>query len=85
MEKWSDLFSRTLSATPADLPPLVIDVDATRWMTKTSQGPPRLMSATKEKHVKAFVEEGLAQRIIRPSTQAHYSQVHLVPKPAGVT
>ena len=36
IEKWSDLFSRTLSATPADLPPLVIDVDTTRWMTKTS-------------------------------------------------
>jgi hypothetical protein len=42
-----------------------------------------MMSAVKEQHVKAFIEEGLSQGIIRPSTEAHYSQIHLVPKPAG--
>ena len=83
LEPWRDIFSRTLSNTPAKLEPLEIIVDSTKWETRTSQGPPRMMSSEKEEHIRKFVEEGLSQGIIRPCKEAHYSQVHLVPKPAG--
>ena len=76
-----DIFSCTLSKEPANLAPLEIEVDAEKWQTRRSQGPPRIMSFEKEKHLRSFVEEGLRYEIIRPSTACHYSQVHLVPKP----
>jgi hypothetical protein len=81
LEDWRDVFSRTLAKEPANLTPLEIQVDAVKWKTKKSQGPPRMMSFEKEQHIRSFVEEGLANNIIRPSSATHYSQVHLVPKP----
>jgi len=83
LESYKDLFSRTLSATPAKLPPLEIEVDSKRFLTRTSQGPPRMMTAEKERHIEQFIKEGLESDIIRASNAAHYSQVHLVPKPTN--
>ena len=83
LEDYRDLFSRTLSATPAALPPLEIEVDSKKFMTKASQGPPRMMTAEKESHIRKFITEGLESDIIRPSNAAYYSQVHLVVKPTN--
>jgi hypothetical protein len=81
LERWKEVFSRTLSSEPAQLAPLEITVDAEKWETRRSQGPPRIMSFEKEQHLRKFIEESVANNIIRPSTASHYSQVHLVPKP----
>ena len=78
---WRDIFSQSLNAVPADLPPLVVEIDQGIFMTRRSQGPPRMMTSEKELHIKKFIEEGLRNNIIRPSHQAYYSQVHLVAKP----
>jgi hypothetical protein len=85
LERWRDVFSRTLTSEAAKLPPLEITVDAEKWETKRSQGPPRMMSFEKETHLRKFIEESIANKIIRPSTASHYSQVHLVPKPPNAT
>ena len=38
LEKWRDIFSRTLTSEPAKLSPLEITVNAEKWETKRSQG-----------------------------------------------
>ena len=81
LQDYRDLFSRKLNAIPADLPPLKIEVDCKKFMTKQSQGPPRMMTVEKEQHIRKFIAEGLESDIIRASNAAHYSQVHLVAKP----
>ena len=81
LTKYEDLFSRNLNAIPADLDPLEIEVDSKKFMTKQSQGPPRMMTTEKESHIEKFIAEGLKSNIIRPSKATHYSQVHLVAKP----
>jgi len=43
LAEWRDIFSRTLSKEPANLAPLEIEVDAEKWQTRQSQGPPRIM------------------------------------------
>ena len=85
LSQWRDIFSRTLGKEPAHLPPMELKVDARKWETRRSQGPPRVMSIDKERHLRNFIEESLANDIIRPSTSNHYSQVHLVPKPQSLT
>jgi len=42
---WRDIFSRSLNAVPADLPPLVVEIDQGIFMTRRSQGPPRMMTS----------------------------------------
>ena len=84
LQDYRDLFSRKLNAIPANLPPLAIEVDSKKFMTKQSQGPPRMMTAEKERHIEKFIAEGLESKIIRASNAAHYSQVHLVAKPMNI-
>jgi len=59
LEEYRDLFSRHLNAIPADLPPLELDVDKDRFFTRTNQGPPRIMTVKKERHMRKFIQEGL--------------------------
>jgi hypothetical protein len=81
LQDYKDLFSRTLNPIPADLPSLTIEVNKEKFMTKQSQGPPRMMTIDKEQHIRKFIDEGLESNIIRASNAVHYSQVHLVAKP----
>ena len=59
-----------------------LEVDKTKFHVNATQGPPRVMTSEKETHMKKFIGEGLAPKVIRPSNLAYYSQVHLVPKPS---
>jgi hypothetical protein len=81
LAEWRDLFSSSLRHEPADLDPLVIEVDKSKWDVRQNTGPPRMLSLQKESHLRKFIDEGLAHGIIRRSTATHYSQVFLVPKP----
>ena len=81
LSQYRDLFSRTLSVTPALLEPLTIEIDRAKFETKQAQGPPRIMSAEKDAHMEKFITEGLKSNVIRPSNSRYYSQVHLVVKP----
>jgi hypothetical protein len=81
LSEYRDLFSRTLSVTPALLEPLTIEIDKAKFETKKAQGPPRMMSAEKDAHMEKFITEGLKSKVIRPSNARYYSQVHLVVKP----
>ena len=81
LSQYKDLFSRTLSVEPALLPPLSIEIDRAKFETRKAQGPYRLMSVDKDKHMAKFIEEGLRTNVIRRSSACYYSQVHLVAKP----
>ena len=81
LSEYRDLFSRTLSVTPALLEPLTIEIDRAKFETKQAQDPPRMMSTEKDIHMEKFITEGLKSNVIRPSNARYYSQVHLVIKP----
>ena len=81
LSEYRDLFSRTLSATPALLQPLTIEIDRAKFETPQAQGPPRMMTVEKDIHMEKFITEGLKSNVIRPSNARYYSQVHLVVKP----
>ena len=55
LSKYKDLFSLTLSVEPALLPPLRIEIDKAKFETRRAQGPYRLMSVGKDKHMAKFI------------------------------
>ena len=67
----------------ADIPPLEFDIDIEKWQQPSNSGPPRLQTVAKEEEIRQQVTDMLAAKIIRPSQQPYYSQVHLTPKPDG--
>ena len=81
--EYVDIFSRTLSDIPADIPPLEFDIDLEKWQQPSNSGPPRLQTVAKEEEIRQQVTDMLHAKIIRPSQQPYYSQVHLTPKPEG--
>jgi len=58
---------------------LVNDTD--RWYAPANRQPPRLQTTAKEEEIKRQIQSMLKIGIIQRSTEGHYSQVHLVPKP----
>ncbi len=78
--EYVDIFSRTLSDIPADIPPLEFDIDLKKWQIPANSGPPRLQTVAKEEEIRQQVTDMLQAKIIRPSQQPYYSQVHLAPK-----
>jgi hypothetical protein len=80
VNEYKDIFSRTLTATPAQVPPLEIQVDTTRWHSSASHLPPRLQGVVKGEEIRIQTTQMLGLNLIQPSQEAHYSQVHLVRK-----
>ena len=74
-------FSVELSPEPARIPPMELAVDRAKWQVRSNSGPPRNQSAVKQKATAEHVQDMLEKEVIEPSTAAHYSHVHLTPKP----
>jgi hypothetical protein len=81
VRQYADIFSETVRAEPADLPPMELVVDQTKWDDVRNRGPPRVQTKDKEAEIRKQVQKLLAANVIEVSTAAQYSQVHLVPKP----
>ena len=64
-------------------PPLEFDVDLEKWQQPINSGPPRLQTVAMEEEIRQQVTDMLAAKIIRPSQQPYYSQVHLTAKLEG--
>ena len=79
--EYKDIFSSTLTATPAHVNPLVLTVDETKWLTKRNKAPARLQTPTKSQEVYDQIQKMQKAGIIRPSQAEAYSQVLLTPKP----
>ena len=80
-----DVFSTSVRAEPADVTPMEVNVDLNMWNKPANAGPPRKQSLVKEKAIIGQVTPLLSSRVIQPSTQPYYSQVHMVPKVTSPT
>ncbi len=79
--EFNDIFSAELKPTPAKLTPMEIRVDTARWQSNKNRLPPRTQTRAKEEEIKRQINNMLAQKVIKPSQSAYYSQVQLTPKP----
>jgi len=78
--EFSDIFSETVRLEPADIPPLEIEVDLSKWQTKANRGAPRPQSHENEQEILAQINAFLKLNVIKPAQVSEYSQVLLVPK-----
>ena len=76
-----DVFSTAVRSLPAKVEPMVIDVDRARWELPRNRLPQRHHSTEKQASIRSQVDSLLALGVIEESRAAHWSQVHLVPKP----
>ena len=63
--EYKDIFSSTLTATPARVNPLVLNVDETKWLTKKNRAPARLQTPIKSQEVYDQIQKMLKAGIIR--------------------
>ena len=81
VKEFEDVFSETLPAEPAKLPPFNIDADLVKWQVPRNSGPPRPQTPANQLEIKHQLDLLLSQNIIRTSQASHYSQVLLAEKP----
>jgi transposase InsO family protein len=82
--EFSDIFSRTVTAIPADVPPFKLEVDDQQWQVKAHSKGARPQPPSRRQEVKRQIELMLELGIIsRAHDVGYYSQVLLTPKPGG--
>ena len=81
VKEYTDIFSTTLTAQPALIPPMNLKVDDTRWRVSRNTTPHRAVSTIKQKEIQRQVQDMLDAKLIRTSSASHHSQVLLTPKP----
>jgi hypothetical protein len=76
------LFARSISASPASVPPMpIVITDESAWQVSANRGPPRPQTPVKQAALIEYLHKMLETGIIVPSQASYYSQVLLVPKP----
>ena len=81
--EFADVFSDTVRATPATVPPMKLIVDQAKWRTGKNRGAPRFLTPAKESDLQRQITKLIEYKILEPSKATEYSQVHMVPKPDG--
>lgn len=79
--EYVDLFSKHVRPTPADVPPFHLNLNEEQWHQPKNRGPPRPLTEKKTQVLREMIQQLLDLHVIQESQAAHYSQVHLVPKP----
>jgi hypothetical protein len=79
--QYEEIFSRDVRPTPADVPPMTLDVNLTMWHRNSNRAPPRPLSVEKQLELRKQIEKLIKLKIIDRSNAPYYSQVLLVPKP----
>ena len=79
--KYVDIFSESVRSNPAEVPPMELKVNSSKWQSNKNRGPPRPQSREKQKEISKQVNNYLKLGVIKPVNASEYSQVHLVPKP----
>ena len=85
LNKKYDVFSTSVRSEPADVTPMEVKVDLEAWRRPANAGPPRKQSLLKEKAILGQITPLLDSKVIQPSMQPFYSQVHMVPKVTSPT
>jgi len=75
-----NLFRKDVSDTPANIPPMELEVDCELWDKPENGGPPRVQSTAKQMSLHETINKLIRLNVIRASQAHRYSQVHLVPK-----
>jgi hypothetical protein len=84
VNQYAHIFSETVSAYPAKVPPLVIEIKQDQWHSPKHRLPPRVQSPQKEAELRRQVDLLVRLGVVEPvSTAQAWSQVLLVPKPNG--
>ena len=81
--KYSYIFVSSLDGEPANLPPMKLNVDESKWCKPINSTSPRPQSRLKCEEIKKQIDKlsSGSHPKIRKSTQAYTSQVHLARKP----
>ena len=79
-EEFEEIFSDRVRSEPADVPPMIIEVDKTLWNTNKNRGPPRPQSIVRQRSIEKQVKLYQELNVIKLAPASEYSQVHLVPK-----
>ena len=80
-EEYIDIFDTTVRAEPADIPPMSIKIDETKWKSNKHRLPPRTHSVEKQSQIRQQCDQLLELGVFRHSTANEWSLVHRVPKP----
>ena len=77
--EYIDIFSKAVRSLSAQVEPMVIEIDRTKWEVSRNRLPPRHHSAKKQLAIRKLLELG----VIEESTASEWSQVHSVHKSDG--
>ena len=81
LDEFRDIFSETLDAEPAIVPPMELVVDTAKWESPKHKLPPRPQTPANQVELRTQLDKLISQNIVRSSTAAFHSQVHLAEKP----
>ena len=76
-------FSTSVRSLPAQLDPMVIEIDRMKWEVPRNRLPPRHHSAEKQLAIRTQINKLLELAIIEESQASEWSQAHPVPKGDG--
>jgi len=71
LRKYIVALSPELSTEPADIPPMVLKVDETKWRSPKNQGPPRTQSTAKQLATRGHIDKMLKASVIVPSQEPY--------------
>jgi putative transposase len=80
---YKDRFAVNVGSEPAAIQPFKIEVDDAKWSQRRPERYPRPQTRARQQAVHKFITKALADKVIRPSTAAYFSQVLLTPKANG--
>jgi hypothetical protein len=79
--EFKKIFSMTLPAEPARLPPFDIKINKAGWEQPKNRMPPRVQSQLKNTKIREFTKDLIDSGIVQPSSAEYYAQAVLQPKP----
>ena len=83
--EYADIFSDTLGALPADIPPFKIEVKASEWETYKNSTPVRPQTAKKEAEIAKHVGTMMGSSVVEASNAHYWSHPVVVDKPDKTT
>ena len=83
VERYGDVFSKTVRSSPAKVSPMKIEVDPKLWCLPKNRLPPRNLGRVREDEINRQCDILEERGVIEPSSAGHHSHPFTVPKPDG--
>ena len=78
--EYIDIFSTSVRSLPAQVEPMVIEINRTKWEVPRNRLPSRHHSAEKQLAIRTQINKLMDIGVIEESTVSEWNQVHPVPK-----